>query len=149
MMLECLNKLLVDFSEYRIVFPVHPRTHKMLEGFNLEIPQKVLITEPLSFLNFIELQTSAKLVITDSGSIQEETCLLQVPCITIRTTTERPETVRHGMNILVGLDECKLALGVQEMLNKEIVWLNLFGEYGVGERLVNLLRTSFNKLDCK
>lgn len=143
-LIGCLNKLADEFSNYRIVYPVHPRTFKMLEKYNLEIPKRILTTEPLSFLDFIQLQSKSKLVITDSGGVQEETSILKVPCVTIRNNTERPETVENGMNILVGLDAHKLVIAVREMMDKKIVWKELFGEYGVGERIVTLLHSSLN-----
>lgn len=143
LLIDCLNKLVDEFPNYRIVYPVHPRTLKMIKGFNLEIPQKILITQPLPFFDFIRLQSNSKLVITDSGGIQEESCILNIPCVTIRENTERPETVENGMNILVGLDVYKLTAKVREMLNKKIEWKELFGEYGAGERIVSLLQSSF------
>ncbi len=147
LLINCLNKLSDDFPEYRIVYPVHPRSLKMFEKFNLSIPPKILITEPLPYLEFIQLQSNAKLVITDSGGVQEEACILKIPCITIRKNTERPETVAGGMNILTGLDARKLSLAVREMLHGEIIWTNPFGEYGVGERIINLLKTSCSRLN--
>lgn len=139
LLINCLNKLINEFPEYRIVYPIHPRSLKMLEKFDLEIPQNILITETLSFFDFLRLQSNSKLIITDSGGIQEESCILNIPCVTIRRNTERPETVENGMNALVGLDSDKLAAKVQEMLDKKIKWKELFGEYGVGERIVNLI----------
>ncbi|MDO8601335.1 MAG: UDP-N-acetylglucosamine 2-epimerase (non-hydrolyzing) [bacterium] len=144
LLVDCLNKLSDEFPDYRVVYPVHPRTIKMLEKFNLDIPQKILITEPLPFLDFVRLESNSRLVITDSGGLQEEACILKVPCITIRNNTERPETVERGMNILVGLDAHKLTAAVREMLNKKIEWKELFGEYGVGDRIVSILQSSWS-----
>lgn len=143
-LIACLNKLSDKFPNYRIVYPVHPRSLKMFRKFNLEIPQKILAIEPLPFLDFIRLESNSKLVITDSGGVQEEACILNIPCVTIRENTERPDTVENGMNILVGLDTHKLVTAVQEMLNKKIEWKELFGEYGVGERIISII---INKLD--
>ena len=146
LLIDCLKKINIEFPEYRIVYPVHPRTEKMIERFGLKIPQEILTTEPFPYLDFLCLESNARLIITDSGGIQEEACVIKVPCVTIRKNTERPETVSGGMNVLTGLDEHKLAGAVREMLNKEIVWSNPFGDYGVGERIVSLLRQSFNNL---
>lgn len=146
MLIDCLKKINIEFPGYRVVFPVHPRTKKMLEKFGIKIPQEILITEPFSYFDFLCIESNAKIIITDSGGIQEESSILRVPCVTIREVTERPETVSGGMNILTGLDEHKLAGAVREMLYKEITWINPFGDYGVGERIIDLLRSSFDNL---
>jgi UDP-N-acetylglucosamine 2-epimerase (non-hydrolysing) len=86
-----------------IVFPVHPRTRKALAEVEARLPQLVL-TEPLGYLEFMKLVGAARLVLTDSGGIQEETTYLGIPCLTLRRNTERPSTVEHGTNVLVGDD---------------------------------------------
>lgn len=86
-----------------IVFPVHPRTRKALTGQSLSLPNVRLI-DPLGYLEFMKLVSHAKFVMTDSGGIQEETTFLGIPCLTLRTTTERPVTVEEGTNVLIGLD---------------------------------------------
>lgn len=147
LLMDCLKKVASEFPEYRIVYPVHPRTLKMLENFDLKIPPEISLTEPLPYLDFIQLQSNAKLIITDSGGIQEEACILRVPCVTIRENTERSETVAGGMNILTGLDAEKLAAAVRGMLDKDINWTNPFGEYGVGERIVKSLQKLFKPIN--
>ena len=91
----------------RIVFPVHPRTRKMLAEFCLmervERNKNLILTDPTGYFEFLALQDSAAVVMTDSGGIQEETTALGVPCITLRENTERPITVMEGTNELVGL----------------------------------------------
>ena len=86
-----------------IVFPVHPRTKKMFERYNI-ITEFLKTTEPLGYLDFIKLLVNAKFVMTDSGGIQEETTALNIPCLTLRENTERPVTIEQGTNILVGKD---------------------------------------------
>ncbi|MGH2567210.1 MAG: non-hydrolyzing UDP-N-acetylglucosamine 2-epimerase [Bacteroidota bacterium] len=90
----------------RIVFPVHPRTKKMLGQFGLDrratALQKLTITEPLGYFDFLNLMDHAQLVVTDSGGIQEETTFLGIPCLTMRENTERPITVEVGTNQLCG-----------------------------------------------
>ncbi|MDZ4257976.1 MAG: UDP-N-acetylglucosamine 2-epimerase (non-hydrolyzing) [Gemmatimonadales bacterium] len=85
-----------------VVFPVHPRTLKNLDG--LEIPANLKLVEPQPYLPFIYLARHAKAVITDSGGVTEETTVMGVPCLTLRDTTERPETVTMGTNVLVGTE---------------------------------------------
>ena len=99
-----------------VVFPAHPRTQKRLREFDLNLPatvtaspdelnklnKRMLIVPPLSYLDFLKLEIYAKFVMTDSGGIQEETTVLNVPCLTLRDTTERPITITRGTNVLVG-----------------------------------------------
>jgi UDP-N-acetylglucosamine 2-epimerase (non-hydrolysing) len=105
-----LVSLIQDISaKSKIIFSVHPRTKKYLEKYNLikNLNGNVQLTEPLGYIEFITLVKKASLVITDSGGIQEETTFLKVPCITLRTSTERPVTVDIGTNYLVGNDLSK------------------------------------------
>lgn len=94
-----------------IVFPCHPRTQKRIEEFGLDQDSNddnLIIIEPLGYLDFLKLQTESKLLLTDSGGIQEETTYLKIPCITMRENTERPSTVDIGTNIIVGTDPEKI-----------------------------------------
>jgi UDP-N-acetylglucosamine 2-epimerase (non-hydrolysing) len=89
-----------------VVFPVHPRTRKMLGSADRP---GVTLTEPVGYLDFLSLEASARAVLTDSGGIQEETTYLGTPCFTLRTNTERPVTVRDGTNTVLGLDPERIA----------------------------------------
>ncbi len=101
-----------------VVLPLHPRTRARLSG--AEHPLKGLVAlEPLDYLDFIALEAAARMVITDSGGVQEETSALGVSCITYRTTTERPVTITHGTNRLVGVDAGALGRACEEMLDTE------------------------------
>jgi UDP-N-acetylglucosamine 2-epimerase (non-hydrolysing) len=91
-------------SELPIVFPVHPRTRQRLGGHDLAALPNLRLTEPLGYLEFMKLVSNARLVLTDSGGVQEETTVLGVPCLTLRENTERPVTCEEGTNVLVGLD---------------------------------------------
>jgi len=99
---EVMDRLAALAEEMPVVFPVHPRTRKMLAGTDL-VPGLIL-TEPIGYLDFLSLEADAAGVLTDSGGIQEETTFLGVPCFTLRETTERPVTIRAGTNTLLGLD---------------------------------------------
>ncbi|HJZ38165.1 MAG TPA: UDP-N-acetylglucosamine 2-epimerase (non-hydrolyzing) [Solirubrobacterales bacterium] len=92
-----------------VVFPVHPRTRKMMATLGIEAPEGLTLTEPFGYLDFLSLLTDAKAVLTDSGGIQEETTYLGVPCFTLRANTERPVTVELGTNTLLGLDPAAIA----------------------------------------
>ena len=87
-----------------LLFPIHPRTRARLAS----VPKHIQLTEPLGYLEFLQLQSDAKLVLTDSGGIQEETTALGVPCLTLRENTERPITISEGTNTLVGTDPEKI-----------------------------------------
>ena len=86
----------------QVIFPVHPRTRQRIADLNLGLPSDSLVlTEPLGYLDFLALEAHARLVLTDSGGVQEETTYLGVPCLTVRSNTERPVTISHGTNRLV------------------------------------------------
>jgi UDP-N-acetylglucosamine 2-epimerase (non-hydrolysing) len=119
--LPWLHELLAtlgDLSrELSAVFPVHPRTRKALNAIGKpENHGHLRLLDPLPYLEFLALQRHAKLVITDSGGIQEETTFLGVPCLTVRENTERPITITHGTNQLVGRDLARLRAAVGEIL---------------------------------
>ncbi|AGK60064.1 UDP-N-acetylglucosamine 2-epimerase [Archaeoglobus sulfaticallidus PM70-1] len=121
-----------------VIFPIHPRTQKRIEefGFNLN---GVTLINPLGFLEFLQLEANAKLVLTDSGGVQEETCVLGVPCVTLRDNTERPETLEVGSNVLAGTKPERILGGVKLMLNKRNNWKNPFGDGKAGERIINAI----------
>jgi UDP-N-acetylglucosamine 2-epimerase (non-hydrolysing) len=89
-----------------VVFPVHPRTRKMIEasGVGIAAARGMRLVEPLGYLDFVKAERHARIVITDSGGIQEETTVLGIPCLTVRENTERPITIEIGTNVLVGTD---------------------------------------------
>ena len=99
-----------------VVMPLHPRTRSRLEDHHWPPPKWLRIGDPLEYLGFLDVEASARLVITDSGGVQEETSALGVPCVTYRTTTERPVTITHGTNRLAGLDPVRLERACEEIL---------------------------------
>ena len=105
-----------EAGQLPVIFPVHPRTRKNMEKFNLTLKQ-VKTVEPLSYLEFNYLVQHAKGVITDSGGITEETTVMGVPCMTLRNSTERPETVTIGTNELLGTSPEALKIGLQKLLS--------------------------------
>ena len=100
-----------------VLFPVHPRTRKMIEEFQLQ-PRSVQLVEPVGYLDFLALEAEARLVLTDSGGIQEETTVLRVPCLTLRTNTERPITVSQGTNHIVGRDPARIWAAAESILSQ-------------------------------
>ena len=105
---ETVAQLAALAREMPVVFPVHPRTRKMMESSQSEHPGP-LLTEPLGYLDFLSLLADAGAVLTDSGGIQEETTYLGIPCFTLRDNTERPVTLTAGTNTLLGLDPAAIA----------------------------------------
>ena len=96
-------------SELPVLFPIHPRTRARLDEFSFQPPPTLRLCEPLPYLTFLGLMARAKMVLTDSGGIQEETTSLNVPCFTLRENTERPVTLQMGTNWLIGGDMDKLS----------------------------------------
>ena len=132
-------KLVYDKYETPVVFPAHPRTKKNIENFNLELPSFIRMIDPLGYLDFIQLQNNAKLIFTDSGGIQEESCILKVPCVTLREHTERPETLEIGSNILAGLDKDRISEAANKMLNTSNSWDNPFGDGKSAQKIIKYL----------
>lgn len=111
-------------KEVPLIFPLHPRTqNRMREGGLCEAWQDasngVCLVPPMSYLQFLRLQSEATLVITDSGGVQEETTALGVPCLTVRENTERPITISEGTNLLVGLNGSRLVQEARKILRGE------------------------------
>jgi UDP-N-acetylglucosamine 2-epimerase (non-hydrolysing) len=106
---EVMIRLNEIARELPVVFPVHPRTRKMIERLGVPTPAALRLTEPVSYLDFLALESNARAVLTDSGGVQEETTYLGVPCFTLRDNTERPVTVRAGTNTLLGLAPGRIA----------------------------------------
>jgi UDP-N-acetylglucosamine 2-epimerase (non-hydrolysing) len=109
-----LESLLELHDRLEVVFPVHPRTKKRILDLGIN-PEKLFLTDPLSYVEFLALQRRAAVVITDSGGIQEETTYLGIPCLTLRDNTERPITVTMGTNVLIGQDRQKLLAEVEKI----------------------------------
>ncbi|ODS37195.1 MAG: UDP-N-acetylglucosamine 2-epimerase [Candidatus Altiarchaeales archaeon WOR_SM1_86-2] len=140
--IDALGKLKERFG-LPIIYPVHPRALKQLGNFNIDVRKmedNVTMIKPVGFLDFLHLEANAKLVLTDSGGVQEETCVLRVPCVTLRDNTERPETVDAGSNILAGCDPEKIIKSADVMLGRERNWKNPFGGGNAGEKIIDILK---------
>ena len=124
-----------------LVYPIHPRAEKRMKEFGLE-PEGLKLVEPLNYLAFLQLERNAALVLTDSGGVQEETCILGVPCVTLRDNTERPETIEVGSNILAGTRPERI-LEVARTICGRKGWVNPFGDGKTGGRIVNILSCEF------
>jgi UDP-N-acetylglucosamine 2-epimerase (non-hydrolysing) len=111
-----------------VLYPIHPRAAARLDSFGLEVPEGIRVIEPIAFLDFVRLEDAAALVLTDSGGVQEEACVLGTPCVTLRYSTERPETAYVGANMIAGLDATDVLEAAQIMLEKPADWTNPFGD---------------------
>ncbi len=135
-----LNRLA---EKTRLVFPVHPRTRKNLEKFELrtELDTGIQLLDPIGYIDFLALTRSAELVITDSGGIQEETTFLGVQCITVRDNTERPVTVSAGTNQLIGTNLNKVEAAAEEILAGNIKKGGIpeFWDGHTAERIVEII----------
>lgn len=115
---DLLDAIMADTGNFKVVFPVHPRTRKILAGIEYSHP-RLLQIDPQAYLEFIFLVKHARAIITDSGGITEEATVLNIPCMTLRNSTERPETVRIGTNELIGDDREKLSLCLRKAVDAE------------------------------
>ena len=125
-----------------VIYPIHPRAKKMMQYFCLKV-NCIRFLEPIRYLSFLQLESKAKLVLTDSGGVQEETCILGVPCVTLRDNTERPETLKVGSNILSGTSSTKILRCTKLMLERNNTWENPFGNGKAGKLIVNILKKEF------
>ena len=100
-----------------LAFPVHPRTRANLVKFGIDVGSRTCMLDPMGYMDFLNLWKDAKMVLTDSGGLQEETTALGVPCITLRDNTERPITIDEGSNVLGGTDPEVILSAVQRILD--------------------------------
>ncbi|MBI4333592.1 MAG: UDP-N-acetylglucosamine 2-epimerase (non-hydrolyzing) [Chloroflexi bacterium] len=135
-----LGALKTLLAEYRmpVIYPIHPRSRKNLSALGLDAGGLTLI-EPTSYVDFLALELNAALVLTDSGGVQEETCILRVPCVTLRDNTERPETVEVGANILAGASRENILNCAELMLGKKPAWPNPFGDGTAAHRILQII----------
>ena len=143
--LACLLEALSKEMQYPIFFPIHPRTKKRLEQFNLYDKlikkENMNIINPIGYLDMLIMMDNAKYICTDSGGIQEEACILHTPCVTLRETTERPETVDVGANKICGLNinEIKRSFHYFDDF-KEFAWDVPYGDGRASDKIVTRLK---------
>lgn len=139
---ERFRNLLIGTSEvaeqtgHAIIYPIHPRARSNIDQFDLDIPSNIQLRDPVDFLEFLQLEDAARLIFTDSGGVQEEACILQTPCITLRENTERPETIEVGANTLVGTDPEQIVAGAESMFNISQSWKTPFGDGTAAEKIL-------------
>ena len=137
-----LIQVITKLNEYKIVFPIHPRTLSFFKKSDLlaklEKLNNIKLIEPLGYLDFICLMKNSYKIITDSGGVQKESFLLEVPCITIRNNTEWIETVESGWNLLTGLDSEKIIEGVKNW-NPTKSHMNILGIGKTSETIKDII----------
>lgn len=140
---------LTSLNNFNFIFPIHPRTRKNLETFGLLeklIEQShILVIDPVGYLDMIEILSNSLCILTDSGGIQEEACILRIPCLTLRNNTERPETIDFGANMLVGNNMQKLVYELNK-IEADPKYLkgksdaNPFGDGRASHRIIKVIK---------
>ncbi|AEG17704.1 non-hydrolyzing UDP-N-acetylglucosamine 2-epimerase [Methanobacterium paludis] len=150
-----------ELEDLKIIFPVHPRTVKNLKKYGiydkLESAAHIQMTKPVGYLDFLLLLSNSKFIMTDSGGLQEEAITLNVPCMTLRYNTERPETVTAGGNILVGsskqkiVDTLKQISGDEDLYKGMMEAQNPYGDGKTSQKILDVVLKAFDegKLDIK
>jgi UDP-N-acetylglucosamine 2-epimerase (non-hydrolysing) len=140
-----LSNIMQSFNiiadEQPIVFSCHPKTRQRLSKLNISLNKQIIITEPLGFFDFVQLEKNSSMAISDSGTVQEEMCLFHIPTITIRSTTERPETVWCGSNMVTGLDASSIVSGYHIMKSVDRNWAvpSDYSKHNVSDTIINIM----------
>ena len=122
------------------LYPCHPRTQARLKSMGMEMPSRIRLIEPVGLYDFLTLERFARIILTDSGGVQEEACICHVPCVTLRDSTERPETVDVGANLLAGIEPRDVMNATEQMIGRDRNWGNPFGDGTAGRQIVEIIR---------
>lgn len=136
--LESLAEMYKKYGK-RVIFPIHPRSRASIKKFKLKVPNGVTLTDPLGFLEFSNLEKNAFCCVTDSGTVQEDSCIFKTPCVTMRISTERAETVQVGSNIVAGLNKKHILEAVEIMINRKPNWKHPYGSPDAARKIVSVL----------
>ena len=143
---KILSKLINDLSlisknfDTPFIFPIHPRTALQIKLNKINLDKKCFeLKDPVGYLEMLALEKYAQIVFTDSGGLQEEACILKVPCITLRDNTERPETVEVGANLVTGLEYSKILSAAQKMTKIKHSWPNPLGDGTTSQKIINII----------
>ncbi len=152
--LEDIVETLVNL-QYNIVFPIHPHTVNSLKKYDLyekiSNSDNIQITKPMGYLDFLHLLSKSRLVITDSGGIQEEAITLDIPCVTLRYNTERPETIHAGGNILAGSNPEEITKTIKNILEDDLLYekmsnaKNPYGDGLASKRIYSIINRRYNE----
>ena len=136
--LESLGELYKMYGK-KIIFPIHPRTRANIKSFRLRVSDGIKLIDPVGFLEFSKLEKNAFCCVTDSGTVQEDSCIFRVPCVTMRISTERSETVEVGSNIVAGLNKKHIVEAVKIMVNKKTNWKHPYGKPTCAKKIISIL----------
>jgi UDP-N-acetylglucosamine 2-epimerase (non-hydrolysing) len=148
-LIEIMNgiSLIAEKHKKRMICSIHPRTKLRIDASKaIQIHPLVEFYEPFGFFDFVKLEKNAYCALTDSGTVQEECCLFQVPTVTIRKTTERPETIECGSNILSGINAKQIVACVNVMVDDAKIWSipDGYGDLNVSDKVVKILLGGIN-----
>jgi UDP-N-acetylglucosamine 2-epimerase (non-hydrolysing) len=132
--------LVAQHYHKRVILPLMPRTKKRAREFKIKMPRNILTIEPQGFLEFLNLQMHAIAIMTDSGTAQEEGCILKIPCVVTRISTERPETVELGSSIVAGTQPEHILKAVQAIMRRKPDWRQPYGDGNTAQKIVKILK---------
>jgi UDP-N-acetylglucosamine 2-epimerase (non-hydrolysing) len=136
----CGLNMVSEHYKKKIVLPFMPRTRKQVRKFRIRIPKSILTIEPQGFLEFLRLQMDAVALLSDSGTAQEEGCILKTPCVVTRISTERPETVQLGSSIIAGTEPEHILKAAQLILKVKPDWKHPYGDGKSAQRMAKILK---------
>lgn len=139
-LLDGVNQAAAELG-LEVIYPVHPRAENNIEQFGIQVPDRIRLIEPQDYLDFLTLESNAAVILTDSGGVQEEACILEVPCVTLRENTERPETIDVGANRLVGTTLSTIVEGTHEAINDTSSWMSPFGDGTASTQILDAVTT--------
>lgn len=131
-------EMVAEHFNLPVIYPIHPRSRKNLDLFKLKVGKNIRLLEPLDYFDFLTLASKAKLIFSDSGGIQEEAAILQVPLVTLRQNTERQETLVLGSNSLAGFEPEQIFTKAKEMIQCPRNWQHPYGE-NVAKKMCDIL----------
>ena len=136
-----INAINIIADEYEVILSLHPRTKDKINKYNLKLSPSIIVSEPFGFFDFVNLEQNAVCVITDSGTVQEECCILHTPALIIRNTTERRETIECGASILCGTDINDILQSFKYSITMDTNWSipNDYIKTNVADIVVNIL----------
>ncbi len=135
-----LQGLALVAAKYKapVIYPIHPRSKKNMKRFKLSVPQGVRLIDPVDYYDFLALMSGAKLILSDSGGIQEEAAIMRIPLVTLRENTERQETLKLGSNILAGFNAKTILEKVSLMMGRSRTWRHPYGKK-VAQKMLDVL----------
>ena len=146
-----LKKILKSFEKIgkifktKFIFSVHPRTQKILNKIHNKKFKYISFLQPLEYLDFMKLMLDSRIIFTDSGGLQEEASIIGVPCITLRTTSERQITLIKKTNIITGYNQKKILEATKKFYNKKLKKNNFFGNGNVSKKIYDKLKLNLNR----